>query len=159
MHRRNHWVAAGLAVVSIGLAGCGVGKTEYGEVSQSGPAQVEPVGHDGTINRVTLTPDAATKLGVRTSVASAAVMPASTGDAGAAAPEITVPADAVIYDKDGRTWVYVVDGPRSFQREAVTVERIDGDTAVLTSGPRPGVKVVTVGAQELLGAELGVAGE
>ena len=33
MHRRNHWVAAGLAVVSIGLAGCGVGKADYGEVS------------------------------------------------------------------------------------------------------------------------------
>jgi len=156
MYRRNHWVAAGLAVVSIGLAGCGVGKADYGEVSQQGPAQVVPV--NNTINRVTLTPEAATKLGVRTAAASAAVMPAST-DATVTAPEITVPAGAVIYDKDGKTWVYIVDGARSFEREAVTVERVDGDTAVLTSCPKPGVKVVTVGAQELLGAELGVAGE
>jgi hypothetical protein len=158
MHRRNHWVAAGLAVVSIGLAGCGVAKSEYGEVSQSGPAQVEPLQNNSDINRVTLTPDAAAKLGVRTAAASAAVMPAST-DATAAAPEVMVPSSAVIYDKDGKTWIYIVDGQRSFQREAVTVERIDGDTAVLTSGPKPGVDVVTVGAQELLGAELGVAGE
>jgi multidrug efflux pump subunit AcrA (membrane-fusion protein) len=85
-------------------------------------------------------------------------MPAST-DSSTTPSEITVPADAVIYDKDGKTWVYVVDGPRSFQREAVTVERVDGDSAILSSGPKPGVKVVTVGAQELLGAELGVAGE
>ena len=158
MHRRNHWVAAGLAVVSIGLAGCGVGRTEYGEVSQTGPAQVTPLKDSSDINRVTLTPEAATKLGVRTASAGAAVMPASTDGTGTS-PEITVPADAVIYDKDGKTWVYIVDGPRSFQREAVTVERIDGDSAILTSGPKPGVKVVTVGAQELLGAELGVAGE
>ena len=158
MHRRNHWVAAGLVVVSVGLAGCGVGKTEYGEVSQQGPAQVEPLKDNSDINRVTLTAEAASKLGVRTAAASAAVMPAST-DGTVASPEISVPIDAVIYDKDGRTWVYVVDGPRSFQRQAVSVARVDGDTAVLSSGPKPGVQVVTVGAQELLGAELGVAGE
>jgi hypothetical protein len=158
MHRRNHWVAAGLAVVSIGLAGCGVGKADYGEVSQTGPVHVAPLTGGSDINRVTLTPEAATKLGVRTAAASAAVMPAST-DSSTTPSEITVPADAVIYDKDGKTWVYVVDGPRSFQREAVTVERVDGDSAILSSGPKPGVKVVTVGAQELLGAELGVAGE
>src|SRR4029077_8114335 len=116
MHRRNHWVAAGLAVVSIGLAGCGVGRTEYGEVSQSGPAQVSPLKDNSDINRVTLTPEAATKLGVRTASAGAAVMPATADTAGASS-EITVPAGAVIYDKDGKTWVYVVDGPRSFERE------------------------------------------
>ncbi|HEX3607207.1 MAG TPA: hypothetical protein VH134_14900 [Candidatus Dormibacteraeota bacterium] len=156
MHRRNHWVAAGLAVVSIGLAGCGVGKADYGEVSQQGPAAVVPV--NSTINRVTLTPEAAQKLGVKTAAADSAVMPAST-DAGGTSPEISVPVDAVIYDKDGKTWVYIVDGPRSFQRQAVTIKSVEGDTAVLSSGPKPGAQVVTVGAQELLGAELGVAGE
>ena len=64
----------------------------------------------------------------------------------------------MIYDKDGKTWVYVVDGPRSFQRQAVTIESVEGDTAVLSSGPKPGAQVVTVGAQELLGAELGSRG-
>ena len=158
MYRRNHWVAAGLAVVSIGLAGCGVGKADYGEVSQEGPAHVVPVSNNSDINRVTLTPEAARKLGVRTAAADAAVMPAST-DGSVATSEISVPIDAVIYDKDGRTWVYVVDGAHSFQRQPVTVKSVDGGTALLSSGPRPGVQVVTVGAQELLGAELGVAGE
>lgn len=157
MDRRNHWVAAGLAVVSLALAGCGVARTEYGEVSQSGPAQLVPV--TGTdLNRVTLTADAAAKLGVQTAPVDAGVMPALS-DASGAAPETTVPVAAVIYDKDGNTWVYMVTQSLTYERQAVSIARVDGDTAVLRSGPKPGTKVVTVGAQELLGAELGVAGE
>jgi hypothetical protein len=157
MHRRNHWVAAGLVVVGLSLTACGTTEAQYGEVSQDGPAQVQPV--NGTdINRVTLSPEAGRKLGVRTAAVQGAVMPA-VEDAGAAAPETTVPVDAVIYDKDGNTWVYVVKGPRAYERQAVTIDRVDGGTAVLKSGPAPGTQVVVVGAQELLGAELGVAGE
>jgi hypothetical protein len=157
MHRRNHWVAAGLIVVGLGLTGCGTTKADYGEVSQGGPAQVEPVKGTG-LNRVTLTSDAASKLGVQTAPVEAGVMPASTDGAGAD-PATTVPVSAVIYDKDGNTWVYVVTHSLTYQRQAVGIARVDGDTAVLRSGPMPGTRVVTVGAQELLGAELGVAGE
>ena len=85
-------------------------------------------------------------------------MPASTDGAGPT-PETTVPVSAVIYDKDGNTWGYAVTRSLTYQREAVGIARVDGDTAVLRSGPAPGTRVVTVGAQELLGAELGVAGE
>jgi hypothetical protein len=53
----------------------------------------------------------------------------------------------------------VVTRALTYERQAVGIARIDGDTAVLRSGPAPGTRVVTVGAQELLGAELGVAGE
>ena len=155
MHRRNHWVAAGLIVVGLGLTGCGTTKADFGEVSQGGPAQVEPV--KGThLNRVTLTSDAAAKLGVQTAPAEAGVMPATSDGA---APQTTVPVNAVIYDKDGNTWVYVVTQSLTYQRQAVGIARVDRDTAVLKSGPAPGARVVTVGAQELLGAELGVAGE
>ncbi len=158
MHRRNHWVIAGLAVIGIGLSACGATKADYGEVSQQGPAHVEPV--NGTdVNSVTLTTDAASKLGVRTAPVEAGVSPATTTDGTPAAPVTTVPVDAVIYDKDGNSWVYVVTDERTYQRKAVSIARIDGDNAVLRSGPKPGVQVVTVGAQELLGAELGVAGE
>jgi hypothetical protein len=157
MHRRNHWMAAGLIVVGLGLTGCGTTKADYGEVSQAGPATVEPI--KGTdLNRVTLTTDAASKLGVQTAPVEAGVAPAST-DGASAAPETTVPTSAVIYDKDGNTWVYVVTQALTYERQAVGIARVDGDTAVLRSGPAPGAKVVTVGAQELLGAELGVAGE
>jgi len=157
MHRRNHWVAAGLVVVGLGLAACGSTSAEYGEISQSGPAHVQPVEGSG-VNRVTLTPEAASKLGVRTVPVEAAVT-AALADGSAPAPETIVPVEAVIYDKNGRTWVYTVTQSLSYERQAVSVARVDGDSAVLSSGPRPGTQVVVVGAQELLGAELGVAGE
>jgi hypothetical protein len=156
MHRRNHWVAAGLVVVSLGLAGCGVARTEYGEVSQSGPAQLQPV--KGTdLNRVTLTSLAAHRLGVSTEAVAGAVMPAL-GD-GTATPQTTVPLSAVLYDKNGATWVYTTSRAQTYQRQAITIARVDGDNAVLSTGPAVGTQVVTVGAAELLGAELGVAGE
>jgi len=157
MRRRNHWVAAGLLVVGLGLTACGSASAQYGEISQGLPVHLQPV--TGTdLDRVTLTAEAVRKLGVRTAAVQDAVMPALE-DAGAAAPETTVPVDAVIYDKEGNTWVYVVKGPRTYERQAVTIDRVDGDTAVLRSGLASGTQVVVVGAQELLGAELGVAGE
>jgi len=157
MHRHSHWVAAGLCLVGLGMTACGTGTAEYGEIGQQGPAQVAHVA--GTeITRVTLTAEAARKLGVRTATVAGAAQPALSDDA-ATAPEITVPLDAVIYDKDGTTWVYTVAGPNTFQRQAVSIARVTGDSVVLKSGPRPGTRVVTVGAEELLGAELGVGGE
>ena len=43
-------------------------------------------------------------------------------------------------------------------RADVVVDRIDGDRVLLTEGPRPGSRVVTVGAAEVYGAELEIAG-
>ena len=157
MRRRNHWVAAGLVVVGLGLTGCGSTTAQYGEISQSLPVHLQPV-NGSDVSRVTLSAEAARKLGVRAAAVEGAVMPAVEDTAGAP-PETTVPVEAVIYDKDGNTWVYVVKGPRTYEREAVAIDRVNGDTAVLKSGPASGTQVVVVGAQELLGAELGVAGE
>jgi hypothetical protein len=70
-----------------------------------------------------------------------------------------IPYAALIYDADGGTWVYVEEDPatRSFVRYAVTVDFIEGDLVVLTEGPPAGTKVVTVGGQELFGADTGVS--
>ena len=70
-----------------------------------------------------------------------------------------IPLAAVLYDKDGKTWTYTTSEPLTFVPQEVVIARIDGDTAILTSGPAPGTEVVTVGAAELLGAEYGVPGE
>ncbi|TCD14192.1 hypothetical protein [Oricola cellulosilytica] len=68
--------------------------------------------------------------------------------------ELTVaPYSALIYDKNGGTWVYVAETPDTFLRHKVDVEFIDGDSVYLLDGPPPGTKVVTVGAAELLGTE------
>jgi hypothetical protein len=43
-------------------------------------------------------------------------------------------------------------------RSAIDVASIEGDRALLTSGPPVGTTVVTVGVAELYGAETGVGG-
>jgi len=40
----------------------------------------------------------------------------------------------------------------------VKVDRVEGDRVLLTRGPRPGTRVVTVGATEVYGAENEIEG-
>jgi hypothetical protein len=49
--------------------------------------------------------------------------------------------------------VYVSPEPLVFVRQPVSVEQIDGDLAILTDGPEPATRIVTVGAAGLLGVE------
>lgn len=65
-----------------------------------------------------------------------------------------VPYGAVYYDAKGAAWVYVNPKPLVFERQSVSVERVVGDVAVLSSGPPLGTAVVTVGAALLYGAEI-----
>jgi hypothetical protein len=69
-----------------------------------------------------------------------------------------VPYSSIVYDLEGRTWVYVSPEPLVFQREEVEVEGIEGDIAVLSSGPPVGTEVVMTGTTELFGVESGVGG-
>ena len=71
--------------------------------------------------------------------------------------KLSVPYWAVLYDSAGKTWVYTNPEPRVFVRQAITVERIDGATALLSEGPAVGTVVVTTGAEELYGAEFDTA--
>jgi hypothetical protein len=64
-----------------------------------------------------------------------------------------VPYSAVIYDLQGNSWVYVNPEPLLFLRHPVTVEHVESNLAILTDGPTPGTKIVTVGAAGLLGIE------
>ena len=65
-----------------------------------------------------------------------------------------VPYSAVYYDAKGDAWVYVNTAPLAFVRERVTVDRVAGDLALLSSGPPPGTPVATVGVSLLYGAEI-----
>jgi hypothetical protein len=69
-----------------------------------------------------------------------------------------VPYAALIYGLYGETWVYTNPEPLVYVREAVTVDFIEGDMAVLLEGPPAGTAVVTAGGAELFGAESGVGG-
>jgi hypothetical protein len=70
---------------------------------------------------------------------------------------IVVPYAAVIYDLHGETWLYTNPEPLTYVREAIIIDSIDGDKAILVEGPSNGTEVVTVGVAELFGAETGVS--
>jgi len=128
-------IALALALVAPALAGC----TEVESESASGyePSKLANA-------RVTFTPEAARRTGLRTGV----VRRSGSG--------VAVPYAALLYGPDGRTYVYSSPRPLRYVRERVRVRRIHGDRVVLTRGPRAGTRVVTVGAAEVYGTELEV---
>jgi hypothetical protein len=44
-------------------------------------------------------------------------------------------------------------GPLQYERQAITVDSIEGDQVFLSDGPEAGANVVTLGATELFGSE------
>ncbi|MBI1246638.1 HlyD family efflux transporter periplasmic adaptor subunit [bacterium] len=68
-----------------------------------------------------------------------------------------VPWNSVIHDIYGGQWVYERTGPQTFVRRRIQIAWIDGDQAVILSGPEVGAKIVTAGAAELAGAEFGAS--
>ena len=100
------------------------------------------------INRITLLPNAAARLDIRTGEI--------TDDQ--SGRKVT-PFSSIIYDLEGDAWVYTVPEPLNFVREAIVVEYVKQDFAYLKEGPPSGTKVVTVGVPELYGTEVGVNGE
>jgi hypothetical protein len=99
------------------------------------------------LHRITLTAHAVERLGLKT-------------EATATDPQtqkLTVAYFAILYDATGKTWVYTNPEPQVFVRQSITVERINGDVALLADGPPPGTVVVTTGAEELFGAEFDTA--
>ena len=68
-----------------------------------------------------------------------------------------MPYAAVIYTPDGKEYTYTSPEPLTFVRQEIEIDRIDGDSVMLSDGPPAGTKVVTVGATEVYGTEFEVA--
>jgi hypothetical protein len=100
------------------------------------------------IDRVVLVPKAVERIGIVT----APVGTVATGGGQRA----VIPYSALIYDTKGAAFVYTNPAPLTFVRHSLRVEAIQGDRVILAEGPPAGVSVVTVGATQLLGIELGV---
>ena len=142
------------AITALGcvvLAGCARGHASEPAGSHREPATVIALDDHSGRHSVQLTEDGASRIGLATDTVRATVGPGL--------PGLTVAAAAVLYDENGVTWVYVQTAPLTFQRARVAVSRVDGDTAVLRSGPPAGTTVATVGVAELRGVEEGVPGE
>ena len=108
------------------------------------PAKVEAIS-GSTLKKVTLTARAAQRIDVQT----AEVRTDPSG-------KRVIPYAAVLYDKQGATWVYVTTEPLAFVRHAIAIELIRGENATLKDGPEVGAKVLVVGVPQVYGAETGV---
>jgi hypothetical protein len=136
-------VGLGLIVAGVALAGC----SEVEETTPAGyePAKVQAV-EGSELKQVTVTREGAERAGLRTAPVR------RRGD------HRVVPYSALIYDGEGRTFVYTARAPRTFLRAPVVVDRIEGRRVLLTGGPPAGSRVVATGAAEVYGTELDVAG-
>ena len=111
------------------------------------PAHLESTGPDQPA-RVILTEEAQHRVQLQTTL----VKPHGA--------DVSLDHAALVYDKKGKPWVFTVIGPRTFTRAAVGIKEVQDDNLViLSSGPPAGTEVVTVGAIELWGTELEIAGK
>ncbi len=146
MKHINRWMVVAAAVIAaLQLSACAEMTVE--EEGEEKSAKVEPV--EGTeVSSVTLTEDAATRLDIQ--------------EAQVHYEQISgkqckvIPYAAVLYDPEGATWAFTNPEPLVFVRQPIKIDYIEGDRAVLLEGPPSGTAVVTVGAEELFGAEIGV---
>ena len=120
------------------------GQTGAQAASENRPARMEAIS-GSPIKKITLTPKAAQRLDIQLG---------QVRQDGAG--KKIVPYGAIIYDKDGSTWVYTNPQPLTFVRHVVVVELITGADVVLKEGPEVGMQVATTGAPQLYGAEKGV---
>jgi hypothetical protein len=162
MQHSNRWRAAALPLVAaliLGVSACSRGQAEE-QTEGYRDARVEPV--EGTdLSRVTLSQQAVDRLGIQTAEVRVqpVTAPARAAGVGVRATRKVVPYAAVLYDERGDTWAFTSPQPLTYLRQHIEIDFIEGDTAVLSDGPAVGTTVVTVGAAELLGTELGVGEE
>jgi hypothetical protein len=143
---RNRWVIVALIIALLPLAACG-GTSDEAGAGGNEPARLEPV--EGTdVSRVILTAKAAERLGIQTAMV-------QNGE-GRHAQLTVMPYSALVYDTNGRAWAYTSHEQLTFVRARLTIERIEEQNVFLLDGPPPGTSVVTVGAAELYGTELGI---
>ena len=134
----------GAVLLAVTATGCAEVEEPAKEAYQ--PASLSAADESG-VKTVTLTDEAAERV----DLATAAVK--SQGK------HVTVPYDAVIYDGQGRTWVYTQVKPLTYKRVRVAVATVVGRNALLSTGPPAGIQVVTNGSTQVYGAELEMEGK
>jgi hypothetical protein len=146
--RQLRAACAGLVLIAAGaaLSACGEASSgyDYETASHHEPAKLEPI--KGTdVQRVILDAEGAERAGIQT----AAVR--QNGQ------ETVIPYGALIYDAEGNAYAYTAPEPLTFVRKEIEIDRMDGDSVVLSDGPSAGTKVVTVGTALVYGTEFEVA--
>ena len=139
--QRPAWRLLALAALALGLGAC----TEVEDATVDGyqPSKVTEV---GGAKVVSFTQEGADRTGLRTR------------DVQRRGRFLAVPYESVIYDGEGTSYVYASTKPLTYRREKVAIARVSGPQALLKTGPPAGTAVVTVGASEVYGTELEIAG-
>lgn len=157
---------AGIALL-VGLAAAGCGSTSSPSIPASGVLVNATSKSPG---QIILTQLGAERIGLQTSRAHAVPVPPTivrtnvvsgrknmiTIPAPKPASTVTVPYSSVIYDPSGKTYVFTKIRPLTYVEVPITVDHISGNSAYLKTGPKPGARVVSVGAEELYGVQTGV---
>jgi hypothetical protein len=131
-----------LAIAALPFAGCTEVETETATGYE--PSTLEPVKGNEDLQLVTFTEEGAKRVDLQTE---------AVRRSGA---RKVVPYAALIYDPEGKTYVYTSPKPLEYLRAEVKVDRIEGDRVLVSRGPPAGTRVVTVGAAEVYGTELEV---
>ena len=111
------------------------------------PAQIEHL-ENSELSRLKLTEKAVERIGIETAPVAEEMIAQSENRL-----RTIVPYSALLYDVQGRAWVYINPAPQTYIRSEVEVDFIKGDKAVLHTAPPLGTPVVSVGAAELYGTE------
>jgi hypothetical protein len=149
MQRTTAWICAALIFTALGVSGCGSSSSKDDQGAP--PVTVKPVA--GTpFTRIEFSAAANARIGVKTTRALTRTSPTGTR-------EVVVPYGAILYDANGVPSVFTNPDPRIYIRHPIQVDRISGSAAYLKKGLAAGESVVTVGGDELYGAETGVEGE
>jgi hypothetical protein len=138
MKNISRWIIVMVLLAGFLLSACGGQVPVTGE--KVAPSMLEPI-EGSELSRVILTEKAAERLGIETVLASG----------------IEVPYAAVIYDTEGKTWMYTNPAPLTYVRALIMIDYIEGDTAFLSESLASELAVVTVGVSELYGTETGVS--
>jgi hypothetical protein len=134
-----------LAIASLSVSACK--EVESEEAAGYEPATLTAVkGKGDDYKQVTFTKEGADRVDLQTATVR------SSGD------RAVIPYAALIYNDEAKTFVYTSPKSLTYLREAVKVDRIEGDRVLLSDGPPSSTKVVTVGATEVYGAEVDIAG-
>jgi hypothetical protein len=140
--QKTRFLAVGVALIAaVSMSACKEVETETAEGYQ--PATLKEISED--LKQVTFTKEGAARTGLKT-----APVRQLGGDK-------IVPYAALIYDAEGKTYVYTSPKPLTYLRKEVEVDRISGDRVLVSRGPAAGTEVVTVGAAEVYGTELEIA--
>ena len=133
--KRTHSILVVSVLCCLALVSCIASEKPHTKIS---PSKVEK--SEVGLPTVTLTPDAEKRLGIEV-----------TG-----IDQNTLPASSILYDASGKNWVYVRLAPNQYQRQEITLRRIQGTAAVVESTLKAGSECVSIGAAELYGTEFGV---